>query len=142
MTTGSTKFALAKRLLDGRVLIGFKNAATAVASETNKTFKQVIKTVTKHVFPKLAYQKQKSNTRRFLKKPRDLNIKQFVERVIHINELLERFPDPSSTRTATKILKDKILDLLEVSMPHVLADFSPGPIHRLLPSFLPRLHPL
>ena len=118
MTTVSTKFALAKRLLDGRVLIAFKNAATAVASETNETFKQVIKTVTKHVFPKSAYQKQKSYMRRFLKKPRDLNTKQFVERVIHINELLKQFPDPSSTRTATKIPEGEILDLLEVSMPH------------------------
>ena len=56
--------------------------------------------------------------RRFLKKPRYLSTKQFVEHVIHINELLERFPDPSSTRTAAKMPEDKILDLLEDSMPH------------------------
>ena len=118
MTTGPTKFALAKRLLDGGALIAFENAGTAVASETNETFKQAIKDVTEHVFPKSAYQKQKSYMRRFLKKPRDLSTKQFVERVIHINELLERFPDPSSTRTATKMPEDEILDLLEVSMPH------------------------
>ena len=55
---------------------------------------------------------------RFLKKPRDLTAKQFVEHVIHINKFLERFPDPSSTRTATKMPEDKILDLLEASMPH------------------------
>ena len=118
MTTGPTKFALAKRLLDGGALIAFENAATAVATETNESFKQVIKSVTEHVFPKSAYQKQKSYMRRFLKKPRELSAKQFVERVIHINELLERFPDPSSTRAATKMPEDEILDLLEASMPH------------------------
>ena len=96
----------------------FKNAATAVTTETNETFKQVIKVVTEHVFPKLAHQKQKLYMRRFLKKPRDLTVKQFVERVIHINELLERFPDPSSTRTASKMPEDEILDLLEASMPY------------------------
>ena len=69
-------------------------------------------------FPKAAHQKQKSYMRRFLKKPRDLSTKQFVEHVIHINKLLERFPNPSSSRTATKMPKDEILDLLEVSMPH------------------------
>ena len=118
MTTGPTKFALAKRLLDGGALIAFENAATAVTTETNESFKQVIKSVTEHVFPKSAHQKQKSYMRRFLKKPRDLTVKQFVERVIHINELLERFPDPSSTRTATKMPEDEILDLLEASMPY------------------------
>ena len=51
MTTGPTKFALEKRLLDGGSLIVFENAGTAVASETNETFKQVIKDVTEHVFP-------------------------------------------------------------------------------------------
>ena len=71
MTTGPTKFALAKRLLDGGALIAFENAGTAVTSEMNETFKQAIKDVTEHVFPKPAYQKQKSNTRRLLKKPRD-----------------------------------------------------------------------
>ena len=56
--------------------------------------------------------------RRFLKKPRDLNNTQFVERVIHINELLQRFPNPSSTTAAAKIPEDKILDLLKASMSH------------------------
>ena len=89
ITTGPAKFALAKRLLDGGVLIAFKNAATLVTSKTNATFKQLIKSVTDHISPKSVFQKQKSYMRRFLKK-RDLSTKQFVECVIHINKLLER----------------------------------------------------
>ena len=96
----------------------FKNTGTAVTSKTNDTFKQVINSVTEHVFPKLACQKLKSYMRRFLKKPRDLTAKKFIEHVIHINKLLERFPDPSSTTTAAKMPKDNILDLLEANMPH------------------------
>ena len=42
MTTGPTKFALAKRLLDGGAFIVFENAGTVVTSETNETFKQAI----------------------------------------------------------------------------------------------------
>ena len=53
-----------------------------------------------------------------MKKQRDLRSKKFVERVIHINKLLERFPNLSSTMAAAKMPKDKILDLLEASMPH------------------------
>ena len=56
--------------------------------------------------------------RRFLTKPRDINAKQFVERVIHINKLPEHFPNPSSTTAAAKMSEEKILDLLEVSIPH------------------------
>ena len=119
ITTGPAKFARAKRLLDSRALITFKNAATLFTSKTNETFKQVIKSVTEHVFLKSACHKQKSYMRRFLEKPRDLNAKQFVERVIHINKLLERFPDPSSTTAAAKMPENKILDILEESMPHV-----------------------
>ena len=118
MTTGPAKFSLAKCLLDGGALIVLKNAATAVTSKTNDTFNKVIKSVTEHVFPKLACQKQKSYMRRFLKKLRDLTAKQFLECVIHINKLLERFLDPSSTTTVVKMPKDEILDFLEASMLH------------------------
>ena len=52
-----------------------------------------------------------------MKKPRDLSAKQFVEHVIHINALLERFPDTSSTTAAAKMPEGKILDVLEASMP-------------------------
>ena len=117
ITNGPAKFALARRLLDGGALIAFENAGTAVASESSESLKQVIRAVTEHVFPKSAYQKQKSYLRRFLKKPRDLSVKQFAERVIHLNELLGQFPNPSSTVTATKMPEDEILDLLEASMP-------------------------
>ena len=75
MTTGTTKFSLAKRLLDGGALIAFENAATVVASKTNDSFKQVIKSVTEHVFPKSGCQKQKSYMIKFLEKLRDLTVK-------------------------------------------------------------------
>ena len=57
ITTGPAKFSLAKLLLDSRALIAFKNAATAVTSKTNKTFRQVIKSLTEIVFPKSVCQK-------------------------------------------------------------------------------------
>ena len=73
--------------------------------------------MTEHVSPKPVWQKQKSYMRRFLKKVRDLSAKKIVEQVIHINKLLEHFPDPSSTTPDAKMPEDKILDLLEASMP-------------------------
>ena len=57
MATGAAKFSLTKRLLDGRAIIEFKNAANVVASKTNNTYNKVFKSVTEHVFPKSVCQK-------------------------------------------------------------------------------------
>ena len=54
---------------------------------------------------------------RFLKKPLDVKVKYFVERVITMNELLTRIPDASPTVPAAKIPDNKILYLLELAMP-------------------------
>ena len=48
MTTGPTKFVLAKHLLDSGA---FKNTTTEVAIDTNETLKVIIKSMTAHVFP-------------------------------------------------------------------------------------------
>ena len=55
--------------------------------------------------------------RRFLKKPLDMKVKDFVEQVVTMNELLTCFPDASPTVPTAKIPDDKILDLLESAMP-------------------------
>ena len=83
-----------------------------------QNYKAVIKSVTTHIMPKKALQKQKNYMRRFLKKPLDMKVKDTVERVITINELLTRFPDTSPTIPTAKIPDNKILDLLESAMLH------------------------
>ena len=130
-TTGPTKFALARRLLEGGTLTAFENAAKDEATETNDTLKTVLKKVTASVFPVKALQKQKRYMRRFFKKPGIMSIKAYVERVIEINEYLTFFPDPSSTLISTKLPDDELLDLLEFSIPRawqkqmVLQGFDP-----------------
>ena len=116
-TTGPAKFLLAKRLLEDGALQASKNAARTAGAETTQNYKVVIKAVTAHIMPKKALQKQKRHMRRFLKKPLDLKVKDFVEQVVTINKLLTRFPDSSPTVSAAKIPDNKILDLLESAMP-------------------------
>ena len=130
-TTGPTKFALARRLLEGGTLTAFENAAKDETTETNDTLKTVLKKVTASVFPVKSLQKQKRYMRRFFKKPGIMSIKAYVERVIEINEYLPSFPDPSSTLVSTKLPDDELLDLLEFSIPRawqkqmVLQGFDP-----------------
>ena len=108
---------LAKRLLEDGALQAFENAARTAGAKTTQNYKAVIKSVTTHIMPKKALQKQKCYMQRFLKKPLDIKVKDFVERAVTMNKLLTCFPDASPTVPAAKILDDKILDLLESAIP-------------------------
>ena len=116
-TTIPAKFLLEKRLLEDGALQAFENSARTAGAETVLNYKAVIKAVTAHILPKKARQKEKRYMQRFLKKSLDMKVKDFVERVVSMNDLQTRFPDASPTIPATKIPDDKILDLLESAMP-------------------------
>ena len=100
-TTGPGKFLLAKHLLEDGALQAFENDTCTAGSKTTQNYKAVIKSVTNHIIPKKALQKQKHYMRRFLKKPLDMKVTDFVEQVITMNKLLTIFqmqilpsPDP------------------------------------------------
>ena len=55
--------------------------------------------------------------RRFLKKPADWDIKQYVARVVEINEYLPRFPPKVIGGNSEKLPDKKLLELLEFGIP-------------------------
>ena len=95
----------------------FNNTARTAGSKTTRIHKAAIKSVTTHIMPKKALQKQKRYTQRLLKKPLDMKVKDFVERIMMMNKLLTCFPNASPTVPASKIPDNNILDLLESEMP-------------------------
>ena len=74
-TNGHSKFALARRLLDGGALTAFENSASMQFTETNDTFRDTLEGLAVHIFPPKALQKQKRFMRRFLKKPFGVKVK-------------------------------------------------------------------
>ena len=102
-TTSLANFLLAKGLLEDGTLQVFKNATRTAGARMVPNYKAVIKAVTAHIMPKKALQKQKRYMRRFLKKPLDIKVKDFVEQLVSMNKLLTRFPDASPTIPTTKI---------------------------------------
>ena len=116
-TNGPSKFALARRLLDGGALTAFENTASLQFTETNDTFDDVLAGLAVHIFLHKALQKQKRFMRRFLKKPHGTKVKNYVERVIELNMLVTKFPPPSSTILAAGLPDDELLDLLEFFVP-------------------------
>ena len=131
-TTGPSRYALARKLLEGDALAAFEQAATTTTGgETVVNFGVVMTAVTKHIFPARALQTQKRFMRRFLRKPKDMTIRQYVGRVQEMNSMLLKFPQPSNTQPATELPQDEILDLLEFGMPStwqkamIIQDFDP-----------------
>ena len=122
---------MARRLLKGDALTAFNNASTAHASESRNSFNAVIKSLTAHVFPMKALQQQKRYMRRFLRKPFDMKVQEFVSRMGELNEYLTSLPSATPGIAATKLPEDEVLDILEFSMPQswqrqmLLLDFNP-----------------
>ena len=78
VTSGPTKYALARRLLSGRALADFDHAATANGNKSLPNYERCIQEVTLGVFPQKALQDQKRWMRRFLKKPRDMPVQDYI----------------------------------------------------------------
>jgi hypothetical protein len=106
---------MARMLLQGDALREFNTKATASGDETLDNFQEVIKEVTKHVFPRKALVKQKRYLRRHLRKPRDLSIRQYVTTIVDMNEDFILFPDGVA---GSKMPDDEIADIVESSCPN------------------------
>ena len=91
-TTGPSRYALARKLLEGDALAAFDQAANATqGGETVASFSVVMTAVTKHIFPARALQTQKRFIRRFLRKPKDMTIRQQVGLVQVMNSMLLKY---------------------------------------------------
>ena len=55
--------------------------------------------------------------RRFLKKPRDMPMQEYIARVIKINDYLKESPPTVVGGNTTKLPDNKLLDLLEFGIP-------------------------
>ena len=55
--------------------------------------------------------------RRFMKKPHDMSIKEYVARAVEINNYLLQFPPSVPTGNSKKLTNNKLLELLEFGIP-------------------------
>ena len=118
-TTGPLKFATARRLLEGAALTTFNLALPAGATETIPTFEACLEAVRASVFPYQAASNQRRFLRRVLRKKADVTIKQFVDRVLELNNYLARFPPTIVGGPAPDILSDEdVMELLEFGVPN------------------------
>jgi hypothetical protein len=121
------KYVMARRVFLGETLTAFNNASAKVSSkadesdkgeESEDSFKLVLKEVSKAVFPLNAYALQKQAMRRFMRKPKDMKIRSYVERMLEINKYLEYFPVRTGEPDAVSMPSDDIMDILKFGIPN------------------------
>jgi hypothetical protein len=95
------KHVMARRILMGEALTSFNNAAADVYTKTDMSdkgtdtldnYEKVILKVAAAVFPIQAYVTQKQAMRRFMHKPKDTKIRDYVDRLLEIKSYLMYFP--------------------------------------------------
>lgn len=114
VTTGPQKYALIRRLLIGDALTAFNSKAMAAGTETIDHFKIAIQGLISHVFPNRALLLQKQYMRRYLRKPLGMKIRNFMSRLVEINEYLTLFPPFGDNQ---KLPMDEVLEIAEFASP-------------------------
>jgi len=71
-------------------------------NENNVNLNLVLRDLTTHVFPDKALIKQKLYMNRYLRKPKEVKIRQFIARLKEINTYLEYFPHTMRTKRLRK----------------------------------------
>jgi hypothetical protein len=118
LLTGPDMFATTRRMLEGDALATFNNA-TEEGLETLDRFKLNMDALKRHVFPKRAYQMQKRWMRRFLRKPKEKTIREYVARVREINLWFNAYPvNEEDEVPPTRLDDDELLDILEFGIPN------------------------
>jgi hypothetical protein len=127
ITTAKEKYVMARRIFMGEALTAFNNAAEAASSladgsdkgqESLDNFELIIKKVASAVFPLRAYSIQKQAMRRYMRKPQSMKIRNYVDRILEINNYLKYFPTKTGETAATILPDDEIMDILTYGIPN------------------------
>ena len=113
--TGPAKYALIRRVLTGDARAIFDNAAEKQGTETNANLKACIEALKKHTFPPRALTLQRRFMRRFFRKSRDQSTRDYVARLIQVNDYLPHFPEADAT---AKLTDEQLMEVLEFGVPN------------------------
>ena len=91
-TQGPSKYALLRRLLQSDALAAFERATLLHGNEMNDNFTHCLNDLTHHIFPTHALSTQKCYMSHVLRKPRDMKAREFMSRLVKLNDLLTEFP--------------------------------------------------
>ena len=115
ITTGPQKVAFMRTVLKGDALAHFAQFFVTAGNEENITYEESIRSLTTHVFPQFALRTQTQFMSQAMRKPRDMKMRAYRNRMIEINNYLTRFPpafDASQKKT-----EGELVDILHAGTP-------------------------
>jgi hypothetical protein len=115
LTTGPMRYALWRRVLTGKALTTFDQAAAARGNETVEHLLHVVQAVTDYVLPVLALPSQKRYMRRIARKPAEMSMKEYIARYAEVNDYLAQFNAVAGE--ANKLPADEVLEHAEFAIP-------------------------
>jgi hypothetical protein len=119
-------YVMVHQILMGEALTSFNKAAADVCSkndmsdkgtETLDNYEKVILKVAAAAFPIRAYVTQKQAMHCSMRKPMDMKICDYVDRLLKINSYLKYFPTNTGERI-TVMPKEEIMDILTYGIPN------------------------
>eukprot|EP00957_Ditylum_brightwellii_P055691 4219721-Ditylum_brightwellii.AAC.1 len=113
---GDAAYLLVKSLLKGDTLQVFKNEEMSQDIKDGPNFTKCLAAVMEHVFLKKAYKTQKKYLQN-IRKPLALGLREWILRMIKLNNYLESFPVPDRV-TAKKISREEFVGVLEDGIPY------------------------
>jgi hypothetical protein len=115
LTTGPQKVAFMRTVLKGNAFAHFAQFFVTAGTEDNATYKESIRSLTTRVFPEFALRTQTQFMSQAMRKPRDMKMRAYVNRMHEINNYLSRFP-PAFNDTQKKT-EGELVDILQAGTP-------------------------
>ena len=85
ITTGPPTYAMTRRILEGSSLAKFEDSMTQRGTKTLEHFDEVLDDMGSYVFPRRALQMEKRYMRHYMRKPRKLQMREYMSRVEELN---------------------------------------------------------
>eukprot|EP00957_Ditylum_brightwellii_P046877 3557794-Ditylum_brightwellii.AAC.1 len=117
ITNGQGMYAITKSLLRDNVLTTFYKAEGLYKPQSEPVYAKAMADLYAHVSTQQAYVIQMCYMHQALSKPMAYNTHTFVARVNKINEWLALFLPRDDTTPQVKLDDDKIMDILEITLP-------------------------
>ena len=115
LTEGPQRVAFMRMVLKGDALAHFVQFFVTAGNEDNATYEESIRSLTTHVFPQFALCTQTQFMSQSMRKPRDMKMRAYRNRMIEINNFLARFP-PAFNITQKKT-EGELVDILHAGTP-------------------------
>ena len=109
------KYSMTRHLLEGDAQAKFNEAVTTHGETSDENYTKVMDAVATHVLPVKGLAYQKRYMRRFMRKPSNMKIREFVARVNELNDYLKQFPPKSENQ---ELQPDELKDIFEFAIPN------------------------